>query len=105
MRNYRAISELKLRKHGYDKTIELMEDCEQRHRILDADYGCNNCPRVLQCDKEFVCQVDTRKGYSWRLRTNHSVQANAKGSGEPDKTGNHIPKLSIPGFKDEILRY
>ena len=95
MRNYRAISELKSRKHGYQKTIALMGNCEKRHRNHENDYGCDNCPRMVECRKEFDYQVDNRTGRTWRLRTTHQSQANAKGSGEPDKTGGWIPQIHI----------
>ena len=98
-----AYNLLKWRNRSYEVTVKEMEDCEERHRKHTNDYGCNNCEIKLKCDKEFDYQVDTRKGYSWRLRDRNSKRADTKG-GLPDKTGSWIPTFTT-GFKDEILRY
>ena len=63
------------------------------------------CIYPKYCGKRMKCrELHEKLAGRMRLPPVHSDQANAQGSGEPDKTGSWIPTFTT-GFKDEILRY
>ena len=97
---------LKRRDYSLKATEKAMEKCEKPWRRFEDDYGCDNCDKKAECDKEFDYQVDNRKGYSWRLREHSSKRADAKGSGPPDNTGDWMSAGKLPHLKEmPVLRY
>ena len=93
--NYPGHRILKRKDASFPTTVITLDDCERMHRKRVGEIGCIGCKNLVQCVAMFDHQVDNRNSGTWAENKRESWRRDAKGTGEPDKTGSWIPYLSL----------
>ena len=86
---------------GY--TVAKLNECEEKHRIREDDYGCNNCESQQQCQElyELRSTGDTRWGgwgfYFMRIKLRpRQIET------EEQRYANTLPQISRRAILSEV---